>query len=191
VKSIWIVPVALCSALAAAPHAAAQAPNAAMLEAQAKAMAALSFMDGEWAGPAQALEPSGPIKMTQTERSGTLLGGTVRLIEGRAYDDKGATLFNALAVITYDVRTKRYVISSHASGYATTTELTLTSDGFEWAVPAGPNARIQFKAVVQNGVWTEIGNYVGPDGQPRQTFQMTVRKLRPTTWPAETPVRSK
>lgn len=161
----------------------AQAPDSQLLAQQTKAMAALSFLDGEWSGPAQAKEPRDVIKMTQTERSGALLDGTIRLIEGRSFDKDGKTIFNAFAVVSYDVPRRKYNITSHASGYATTSELKLTTDGFEWDVPAGPAAKLHFTAVIKDGVWTEVGDYVGADGQPRRTFEMTVKKLRQTSWP--------
>lgn len=169
----------------------AQAPNASLLQEQATAMAALNFLDGEWVGTVEIMERSGALKLTQTERSGTLLGGTVRLIEGRAFDAKGNTLFNAFAVISYDTRRDLYSITSHASGYTTTTELKVKPNGFEWEVPAGPAAKVQFAAVVKNGVWTELGHYVGADGKPRRTVEMQVRKLRPSKWPAGELVKRK
>ncbi|MBA3677059.1 MAG: DUF1579 domain-containing protein [Sphingosinicella sp.] len=181
-KSI-LAATGLMLAIAATPVA-AQAPDRALLRKQKEAMAALAFLDGEWAGPAEAQEPSGLIKMTQTERSGTLLDGTIRLVEGRSYDGAGKTLFNAFAVISYDVRTGHYLITSHASGYAISTQMKVSGHGFEWEIPAGPQAKMHFKAVVENGVWTEVGEYVGPSGKPRRTFHMEVRKLRPTAWPA-------
>ena len=161
----------------------AQAPNASLLEKQEIAMRALTFLDGEWAGPAEAREPKGTIRMTQTERSGSLLGGTIRLVEGRSFDAQGKTLFNAFAVISYDVARTRYSITSYASGYATTAELKITNHGFTWDVPAGPAAKMHFVATIKDGVWNEVGDYIGPDGKPRRTFEMTVRKLRTTKWP--------
>lgn len=182
--------VAALAMSAAVPSAAiAQAPNSVLIDEQRKAMAALSFLDGEWAGPAQAQERTGLLRMTQTERSGTLLDGTVRLVEGRSYDAQGKTIFNAFAVISYDTRAKAYVITSHASGYVTTSNLKLTGNGFEWSVPAGPKARMHFVAVVQNGSWHETGDFIGADGKARRNFEMTVKKLRPTAWPATKAVR--
>lgn len=160
----------------------AQAPNASRLHDQEAAMRKLSFLDGEWAGPAEANEPRGIIRMTQTERSASLLGGTVRLIEGRSFDAKGATIFNALGMVSFDPINSRYSITSYASGYGTTAELTLTDDGFTWDVPAGPSAKLHFVATVRNGVWSEVGDYVGADGRTRRTFRMTVKRLRPTNW---------
>jgi hypothetical protein len=87
---------------------------------------------------------------------------------GRAYDASGRTIFNAFAVISSDTRSSRFLITSHASGYTTSTELKVTDDGFEWEVPAGPGARMQFKAVVRNGLWTGTGYFAGP-APPRRT----------------------
>lgn len=150
--------VSFCSlvlGLTSAVHA--QAPNAGLLDAQRQAMARLSFLDGEWAGPAVSQERTGPVRMTQTERSGALLDGTVRLVEGRAYDPAGKTLFNALALISFDPRAKTYSINSHASGYATTTELQVRDDGFDWEVPAGPGMRMRFHAVVKMAAGPRLG----------------------------------
>jgi hypothetical protein len=183
----WILKAAAgCLVAATAAPALAQAPNAALQAKQYAAMRALSFLDGEWAGPAEAHERTGTLKMTQTERVGTLLDGTVRLVEGRAFDEKGKTLFNAFAVISYDVARSRFVITSYASGYTTTTELKVKPDGFEWTIPAGPGAKMQFSAVVRNGIWTEVGDYVGPDDAKKRTFQMTVKRSGNSKWPAGT-----
>ena len=180
-RKISYIAALVCFALATPILAQRESPMSAQ---QAKAMAALAFLDGEWAGPAIALEPKGSIRMTQTERVGTLLGGTIRLVEGRAFDAGGKTLFNAFAVISYDARVARYIITSHAGGYSTTTELKLTATGFEWEIPAGPGAKMHFTAVVKDGVWKEVGDFVSGNAPPRRTFEMTVRRLRPSKWPA-------
>jgi len=166
--------------------AAAQAPNAALQAKQQAAMKALAFLDGEWAGPAEAHERTGTFEMTQTERVGTLLDGTIRLVEGRAFDEKGKTLFNAFAVISYEVPRSRYVITSYASGYTTTTELKVKPDGFEWEVPAGPGAKMQFAATVTNGTWIEVGDYVASSGAKQRTFHMAVKRIGSSDWPAGT-----
>ena len=160
-----------------------------LLDQQAQAMTELDFLNGEWVGPAVAHELSGDITMMQTERSGTLLGGTIRLVEGRAFDTSGKTLFNAFAVVSYNPRTSQYVITSHAGGYVTSAELNLIATGFEWEVPAGPRAKMHFTATVKNGMWNETGDYVAEGSDPRRTFEMNVRRLRPSDWPAGKPVK--
>ena len=174
-------------AMSAVP-AVTQVPNTVLQTKQQSAMQALAFLDGEWVRPAEAHERTGTFRMTQTERVGTLLDGTVRLVEGRAFDKEGKTLFNAFAVISYDVQSSRYVITSYASGYTTATELMVNPDGFEWEVPAGPGAKMHFSAVVKNGTWTEVGDYLGADGAKKRTFQMTVKRSGNSKWPGGTVV---
>ena len=53
-------------------------------------------MDGCWRGPASTVLPSG-VKhdVTQTERIGPFLDGSVKVLEGRGYDSEGKVSFNA------------------------------------------------------------------------------------------------
>lgn len=66
------------------------------------------------------------------------------------------------------------------------TELKVRADGFEWEVPAGAGAKMHFSAFVKNGTWTEVGDYVGAACEKKRTFQMTVKRRGPSTWPAGT-----
>ena len=51
--------------------------------AQSEAMKRLAFMDGTWRGTTQSVLPTGEKHtITQTERVGPFLGGTVKVIEG-------------------------------------------------------------------------------------------------------------
>src|SRR5690606_16625135 len=80
---------ALCaSGLAWAQHA-PDATAAAAMSSQKQAMARLSFMDGTWRGQARSIDARGEHVVTHTERVGTLLDGTIRLIEGHSYDADG------------------------------------------------------------------------------------------------------
>jgi hypothetical protein len=63
---------------------------ATLIAAEKDAMVPLAFMDGVWRGPAWTLRPSGEKHgITQTERIGPFLDGSVKVIEGRGYDDDG------------------------------------------------------------------------------------------------------
>ena len=84
------------------------------------AMAKLSFMDGVWRGPATTQTQSGPHSVTQTERIGPFLNGTVKVIEGRGYQADGAVGFNALGIISFDPATQKYAFRSYAEGRAGT-----------------------------------------------------------------------
>lgn len=181
-------PILISAALAAAapPAAAAQQqrPNpAAMMAAEREAMKAIDWTDGEWRGVAVTQTATGEHRVTHTERSGALLGGTVRLIEGHSYRDDGSTGFNALAMLSYDPTKKSYRMTSHAEGQFGTFEIVPTSDGYSWSIPAGPMT-IRYTAHFKDGVWTEIGERVLEGRPPQPFFRMDLKKVGPTSWPA-------
>src|SRR2546425_3761226 len=84
---------------------------ATLLAAQREAMKPLAFMDGVWRGPAWTILPTGEKhSVTQTERIGPFLDGSVKVIEGRGYDDSGKVTFNAFGTISYNPRTKAHTL---------------------------------------------------------------------------------
>src|SRR5947208_8052776 len=92
---------------------------ATLIAAQREAMAPLTFMDGVWRGPAWTILPSGEKhNITQTERIGPFLDGSVKVIEGRGYNADGSVGFNAFGIISYDPATHAYNLHSHAMGQA-------------------------------------------------------------------------
>lgn len=151
---------------------------------QKSAISALDFLDGEWVGSAKGHTEAGSIDTIQTERIGSLLDGTVKLIEGRGYDASGATVFNALAVISYDPKADRYRMRSYAQGHVTDADFTRTDDGFEWGFAAGPG-RMQFKATVRNGNWSEVGTFSVPGRPVVTTAQLELKKKGSTDWPRD------
>jgi len=156
---------------------------AALLAAQREAMAAFAFMDGVWRGPATTVRPSGEKHaITQTERIGSLLGGTVKVIEGRGYEPDGKTTFNALGIISYNVATKTYSMRSYAMGYSGDFVVQRTSDGFTWDIPAGP-VTIRYNAIVKDGTWTEVGDRIVPGKDPVRFFEMQLRRVGDSDWP--------
>jgi hypothetical protein len=168
----------------AVPALAQQRPDpAALLAAQREAMATFAFMDGVWRGPATTVLPSGVTHaITQTERIGPLLGGAVKVIEGRGYGADGATTFNALGVISYDVATKTFSMRSYAMGHAGDFPLRRTADGFAWEIPAGPMT-IRYTAVVKDGTWTEVGDRIAAGKDPVRFFEMTLKRIGDSDWP--------
>ncbi|MGA9582625.1 MAG: DUF1579 domain-containing protein [Allosphingosinicella sp.] len=183
---ILLVATLIASAASAQPES---APNpsagpwdpAARMAAQREAMKALAFLDGEWRGTARAEEAPG--EMRHTERVGTLLDGTVRLVEGRGYDSAGKTQFNAFAIISYDPVKRSYSMRSHAMGYAGDYPLTVRPDGFSWSHPAGPGAVVRYTATVKDGEWHEVGERVGGDSPPAKTVELRVRRIGAGGWP--------
>ena len=154
---------------------------AARLASQREAMQALAFLDGAWRGEAQAAQAPGPID--HTERVGTLLDGTVRLVEGRGYDNDGRTVFNAFAVISYDPATRAYSIRTHAMGFVGDHPLTVRPDGFSWSHPMGPGVTMRYNATVANGEWHEVGERVVEGQPPVRTVELRVRRIGDSDWP--------
>lgn len=152
--------------------------------AQREAMAALDFLNGEWRGEAVTWSPAGRIVLTQTERVGPMLGGSVKVIEGRGYTADGHTEFNAMAILSWDARAGHYAFRSYANGYSGDYPFERTEDGFRWETPAGPNAKIQYVAVVRDGTWHEVGTYVAEGQPPRPFVELTLTRVSDSAWPA-------
>lgn len=181
----WIRLVAgvVVAAGVAFAHAQGRPDSVALLAAQRDALASLAFMDGVWRGSARTVLPSGEMHaITQTERIGPLLGGSVKVIEGRGYDADGKTTFNALGIISYNVATKSYSMRSYAMGLAGDFPVMLTSDGFAWEIPAGP-ATIRYQAIVKDDLWVEVGDRIVPGKDPVRFFEMRLSRVGDSEWP--------
>jgi hypothetical protein len=156
----------------------------ALIAAQREAMAPLAFMDGVWRGPASIVLPSGAKHtITQTERIGPFLDGSIKVIEGRGYEADGRVGFNAFGIISYNTVTRAYSLRSHAQGQVGDFALRLTSDGYVWEIPAGP-ATIRYTAVIKNGAWQEVGDRIVPGQEPIRFFEMNLTRVGDPNWPA-------
>ncbi len=157
---------------------------AALIAAQRDAMVRLASMDGVWRGPAWTILPSGEKHtFTQTERIGPFLDGSVKVIEGRGYDPDGKVTFNAFGTISFNPATKVYTLHSHAMGNVGDFVLALTSNGYTWDIPAGPMT-IHYTAVIKDGVWSEVGDRIVSGKDPVRFFEMNLKRVRDTDWPA-------
>ena len=135
---------------------------ATLLTAQKEAMLRLAFMDGVWRGPAWTILPTGEKHaVTQTERIGPFLDGSVKVIEGRGYDADGKVAFNAFGTISYNPATRAYNMHSYAQGSAGDFALKPTPDGYVWEIPAGPMTN-RYTAVIKDGAWREVGDRIAP-----------------------------
>jgi hypothetical protein len=158
--------------------------TAVLIEAQRKAMSELSFMDGVWRGPASTIRPNGEKhNVTQTERIGPFLDGAVKVIEGRGYDAEGKVAFNAFGIISFSPEKSAYTMRSYAMGHAGDFAFKRTADGFVWEIPAGPTT-IRYTAVVKDGEWKEVGDRIAPEKEPVRFFEMNLKRVGDSTWPA-------
>ena len=176
--------VFLLLAAGVASTAVAQRPDsAAMIAAQKEAMARFAVMDGVWRGPAWTILDSGEKhNITQTERIGPMLDGSIKVMEGRGYDESGAVSFNAFGIISYDLSTKAYALHSHAQGFAGDFTITPNADGYVWEIPAGPMT-IRYTATLKDGTWTEVGDRIMPGKDPVRFFQMDLKRVGDSDWP--------
>ncbi len=178
--------------IAIVPSASAQAPArqspADLIAAEREAMAALSFMDGVWRGPAWTLLPSGEKhEITQTERIGPFLDGSVKVLEGRGYEPSGKVTFNALGIISYDVAAKTWSLHSYAMGREGSFSLTPITKGYIWEIPAGPMT-IRYTMTLIGDTWLEVGDRLIPDKAPIRFFEMRLKRVGDTSWPTNDPV---
>ena len=180
-------PLALLVLLVAASTAQSQGrPDPAkLIAAQQEALARLAFMDGVWRGTAWTLLPSGEKHtITQTERIGPFLDGSVKVIEGRGFDPDGKVTFNAFGTVSYHPATKAYSLHSHAMGNVGDFALTPQPDGFIWEIPAG-SMTLRYTAIIKGGTWFEVGDRIQAGKEPVRFFEMTLKRLGDTTWPAD------
>jgi len=155
-----------------------------LIAAQREAMQRLAVMDGVWRGPAWTILPSGEKHtITQTERIGPFLDGSVKVIEGRGYDPDGKVTFNAFGTISYNPATRVYTLHSYAQGQVGDFVLTPTADGYVWEIPAG-SMTIRYTAVSKDGAWREVGDRIMPGKEPVRFFEMNLKRIGDTNWPA-------
>lgn len=157
---------------------------AAQISAQRDALKSLAMMDGVWRGPAWTILPSGEKhNIVQTERIGPFLDGSIKVIEGRGYNEDGTVGFNAFGVISYDTGTKVFTMHSQAQGRVGDFVIKPTGDGYVWEIPAGP-ATIRYTAVIKDGTLHEVGDRIVPGKDPFRFFDMTLKRAGDTDWPA-------
>lgn len=177
----YVLPALL---LAAATPAPAQQADPAVIATHRVAIDKLAWMDGVWRGQATVRTPSGELRLTQTERVGPMLDGTVRVIEGKGYMADGRVGFNAFAVVSFDPRTNAYTFRSYTGGHSGNFPATVEANGYRWETPAGPNAVVRYHARLENGRWRETGERVVQGQAPQQFFDMTLTRVGDTSWPA-------
>lgn len=170
--------------------ASAQDANPAAIAAQQAAMKKLDWMKGRWRGPAVTQSAQGQHRVTQTERIGPFLDGTVMVMEGKGFRADRTPGFHAFGILSFDPRSGDYTLRSYAQGYSGTFKLVPNGNGYVWEVPAGPAMSTRYTANLHDGTWTEVGDRIVPGQPPQRFFQMDLTRVGDTDWPeagAQTP----
>ncbi|RYY26183.1 MAG: DUF1579 domain-containing protein [Sphingomonadales bacterium] len=175
--------LAALGALLLVPGAQAQATDTVAIAAQKEAMKKLDWMHGVWRGPAVSQGPQGSHEVTQTERIGSFLDGTLTVMEGKGYSPDGSVGFNALGVVSYDAQAKSYWLTSWALGRGGKFAMTVTDTGYVWEIPAGAMT-IRYTATLVGSTWTEVGDYIAPGQPARRFFKMELKRVGDSDWPA-------
>jgi hypothetical protein len=180
-----IFAVSLLALTLAAPVLAQQSYDPHAIQAKQKAeLGKLAFMDGVWRGTAYNIGMDGVRHdIVQTERIGPMLGGALKVIEGRGYNADGSLGFNAFAVISFDANKNAYNMRSYAMGNEGDFEFTPTATGYVWKIPAGPMT-IRYTATVKDSTFNEVGDRIMPDGKSIRFFEMNLKRVSDTTWPS-------
>ncbi|MBA3646585.1 MAG: cupin domain-containing protein [Gemmatimonadaceae bacterium] len=176
----------LCALVMVAAPAYAQLGSdaATLIVAQKAAMAKIARFDGIWRGPGWTILANGTKhNITQTERIGPFLDGSVKVIEGRGYKADGRVVFNALGIISYDTFKKAYNLHSYAQGFSGDFPLNLTETGYTWSIPAGP-ATILYTVTITDSTWLEVGDRVMAGRPPVRFFEMNLKRVGSTMWPS-------
>lgn len=181
----------LIGAFATVSAAQGRPDSIAVIAAQREAMAVFKSLDGVWRGPAWTILPSGEKhNITQTERIGPFLDGSVKVIEGRGYGADGRVSFNAFGTISFNPATRVYTLHSYAMGNVGDFVMTPTTDGYVWEIPAGP-IRIRYTAVISGDHFKEVGDQIQTGKEPVRIFEMTLKRVGDTKWPADGAVSPK
>jgi hypothetical protein len=154
---------------------------------QRDAIKKLSWVIGQWKGESWAEYRPGQrayTKMTETVQ--TKLDGTVLLIEGlgkRKLSDtqEGDVVHNAMAVVSYDEKAKRYRWQAWRipGGSYTDTELKVEGEVLEWSMqtPQGGVTRFRIK-LDEKGEWYEVGEYSQDNKTWNKFFEMRLQRVK-------------
>jgi len=180
-----LLPLALLAVITTTAVAQNRPDAQALMASQKDALAKLAFMDGVWRGPAWTILPDGrKSNVTQTERIGPFLGGCVKVIEGRGYRDDGTIGFNAFGIVSYDPAKQAYAFHSYAQGQSGDFAFTPKDHGYMWEIPAG-RMTLRYTATIGDSTWREVGERIIEGREPSQFFEMNLRRIGDTKWPAE------
>lgn len=169
----------------AAP-ATAQEASPPMMHARPDATAALAMFDGVWIGPARMTARDGTVTtFEQMERIGPMLGGEIRVMEGKARGADGATLFNAFTVFS-GTDDGRIEMRSHVWGDQSARIIEPKPEGYVWRTPTAAGMMV-YDITVRDDVWHETGIIELADGRKVTFFEMTLTRQGDTDWPAANP----
>ena len=147
------------------------------VHAQHMAMTKLSFLEGNWSGPATVSHgPGNVIHLTQSERVQSRLDGLLLTIEGAGAEEDGRIVFRAFATISYDDGTHQYRIRAYNNGHYVDSELSVEVNGFSWSYSAGPAHIVNTMHLSSTGEWEEKTESTTGQNPPMTVVEMKLKK---------------
>ena len=146
----------------------------------------LAGLLGDWAGPAEAMTPTGPQRLHQTEAVRTELSGNLIVVEGLgrrlAADGRvgDEIAFNAFGVFSVDAATGDvYLDAFTQEGRHTRVQPTIVEGGFDWSITPENGPRIEYQMRFDEaGRWVETGRMTFDGGATwRPFFEMTLARV--------------
>jgi hypothetical protein len=111
-----------------------------------------------------------------------MLGGTIKVIEGRGFSDGRDIGFNAFGIVSYDPQKRAYEFRSYAQGYAGTFPFEATPTGYVWSTPAAGGS-VRYTATITATTWNEVGDLIVEGQPPRRIFEMNLERIGDSDWP--------
>jgi hypothetical protein len=153
--------------------------------AQVEAMKKLDLWVGEWKGSGWASSGLGQRQeFTIVETVRRKVGGSVLLVEGRgtkkADKKEEVVVHEALTVVSYDGKAKRYRWQSHdLRGQALDVEPKLVDGGIEWGFRSGEGGvTVRFTIQFDTKRWHEVGE-ASTDGKTwNKILEMTLERQK-------------
>jgi hypothetical protein len=143
--------------------------------------AALDFLVGHWAGQGWIALPDGSRETFDVfERVEVTAGGHVVLVRGEGFAPAGAgrdgqPVHDAVGMISLTSDGYEMYAATQRGG-PQAYDMRIEDNGFVWWMALGPN-RLTFTTRVEDGVWTESGEYCLADGPCFPSMQMTLTRL--------------
>lgn len=130
---------------------------------------AMSWLIGTWEGEGWSVDQTGTRETFDVfETVQTSANGRVVTVAGEGFAPAGsgrigrqthsASGFISVQDGVYEIRAVTGEGQSHDA------PITLTDDGFEWAVDLGPHGQVVYSSTVSDGVWEETGAYCDATG---------------------------
>lgn len=150
-------------------------------------MRPLDWMVGEWRGEASVrMGPAEPEQLLQHERVQPRLGGKLLLVEGTgkrklADGAAGEIVHEALAVISFDDKTKKYRFDAWTArdGYVEAWFEVGAKNSVTWGFDTPQGGKVRYTISLDDkGQWHEVGEFSRDGKQYLKFFEMTLQKSK-------------